>query len=219
MLASGYYTANKRGENAVIAVVLVIVGVYLLFGGLIPLVFQTLSKHKGFLYRGQRCLWVNQFLFRMKKNYRTYAMVCIIGICSTTALATGFAMRERYQNMVVFDNQYTFQLYTNQNNLEEKAADLIRRESDITYQTSLCTLAPDDRHLVLAYSEVKRIAQEREVTFTLSEPANDEVYFLSHMILLSAYTNLEPEPCSNTYLQFPGRGKILARDGQMEKTI
>ena len=202
VLASGYYTANKRGENAVIAVVLVIGGVYLLFGGLIPLVFQTLSKHKGFLYRGQRCLWVNQFLFRMKKNYRTYAMVCIIGICSTTALATGFAMRERYQNMVVFDNQYTFQLYTNQNDLEEKAADLIRRESDITYQTSLCTLAPDDKHLVLAYSEIKRIAQEREVAFTLPEPADDEVFFLSHLILLSAYTNPEPEPITiggNTY--------------------
>lgn len=194
VLVSGYYTANKRGENAVIAVVLVIVGVYLLFGGLIPLIFQTLSKYKGFLYRGQRCLWVNQFLFRMKKNYRTYAMVCIIGICSTTALATGFAMRERYQNMVVFDNQYTFQLYTNQNDLEEKAADLIRRESDITYQTSLCTLAPDDKHLVLAYSDVKRIAQEREVAFTLPEPADDEVFFLSHLILLSAYTNPEPEP-------------------------
>ena len=194
VLASGYYTANKRGENAVIAVVLVIVGVYLLFGGLIPLVFQTLSKYKGFLYRGQRCLWVNQFLFRMKKNYRTYAMVCIIGICSTTALATGFAMRERYQNMVVFDNQYTFQLYTNQSDLKEKAADLIRRESDITYQTSLCTLAPDDKHLVLAYSDVKRIAQEREVAFTLPEPADDEVFFLSHQILLSIYTNPEPEP-------------------------
>ena len=202
VLASGYYTANKRGENAVIAVVLVIVGVYLLFGGLIPLVFQTLSKQKGFLYRGQRCLWVNQFLFRMKKNYRTYAMVCIIGICSTTALATGFAMRERYQNMVVFDNQYTFQLYTNQNDLEEKAADLIRHESDITYQTSLCTLAPDDKHLVLAYSDVKRIAQEREVAFTLPEPADDEVFFLSHQILLSVYTNLEPESITiggNTY--------------------
>ena len=194
VLASGYYTANKRGENAVIAVVLVIVGVYLLFGGLIPFVFQTLSKYKGFLYRGQRCLWVNQFLFRMKKNYRTYAMVCIIGICSTTALATGFAMRERYQNMVVFDNQYTFQLYTNQNDLEEKAADLIKQESDITYQTSLCTLAPDDKHLVLAYSDVKRIAQEREVAFTLPEPADDEVFFLSHMILLSAYTTPKPEP-------------------------
>ncbi len=53
----GYYLANRGGkqgvmENALLAVVLVIVGVYLLFGGLIPLIFQTLSRQKSFLYSG-----------------------------------------------------------------------------------------------------------------------------------------------------------------------
>lgn len=101
VLATGYYLANDGSTqdilaNALMAVVLVIIGVYLLFGGLIPVIFQTLSANKGFLYSGQRCLWVNQMIFRMRKNYRTYAMVCIVGICSITALATGFAMKERY---------------------------------------------------------------------------------------------------------------------------
>ena len=73
VLASGYYYANKGGRNdtltnALLAVVLVIIGVYLLFGGLIPLVFQMLAACKGFLYRGQRCLWVNQTIFRMRKK-------------------------------------------------------------------------------------------------------------------------------------------------------
>jgi len=208
LLASGFYMANKGGryetlENALLAVILVIAGVYLLFGGLIPLIFQTLCKCKGFLYHGQRCLWVNQFIFRMRKNYRTYAMVCIIGICSITALATGFAMKERYHNMMLFDNQYTFQLLTNQEGLEEKAADLIKKESDIAYQTSLCALSPDADHLVLTYSDVKRAAQERGVSFTLTEPADNETYYLSHLILLSFFTNQEPEPViigDKTYL-------------------
>lgn len=71
VLASGYYLANDGSTqdilaNALMAVVLVIIGVYLLFGGLIPVIFQTLSANKGFLYSGQRCLWVNQMIFRMR---------------------------------------------------------------------------------------------------------------------------------------------------------
>ena len=142
VLAAGYVLANKGTNqdmlaNALLAVVLVIVGVYLLFGGLIPLVFQTLAGRKSFLYSGQRCLWVNQTIFRMRKNYRTYAMVCIIGICSATALATGFAMRERYNNMILFDNQYTFQLLTNQPNLGEQAERLIRGERSEEHTSEL----------------------------------------------------------------------------------
>ena len=68
--------------NAIVAMVLVIIGVYLLFGGMIPLIFQTMIEQKRFLYRKQRCLWMNNVVFRMKKNYRTYAMVCILGICA-----------------------------------------------------------------------------------------------------------------------------------------
>lgn len=199
LLASGYYLANRGDryemqENILLAVILVIIGVYLLFGGLIPLILQSLSGNKSFLYKRQRCLWVNQMIFRMKKNYRTYAMVCIIGTSSITALATGFAMKERYHNMICFDNQYTFQLLTNQNDLEERAARLIEGASDIACQTSLATLGLDDGHLVLAYSDVKRIMQESGEEFALPEPADDETYYLSHQILLSFFTSREPVP-------------------------
>lgn len=199
VLAAGYYLANVGSrynmmENALLAVVLVITGVYLLFGGLIPLVFQTLSGNKSYLYSGQRCLWVNQMIFRMRKNYRTYAMVCIVGICSITALATGFATKERYHNIIVFDNQYTFQLLTNQSALEEKAAALISGAGDIAYQTSLTTLSVDAEHLVVKYSDVKRVAQERGAVFDMAEPADNETYYLSHQMLLSFITSQKPEP-------------------------
>lgn len=190
VLAAGYVLANKGTNqdmlgNALFAVVLVVAGVYLLFGGLIPLIFQVLAGRKSFLYSGQRCLWVNQTIFRMRKNYRTYAMVCIIGICSATALATGFAMRERYRNMILFDNQYTFQLLTNQPNLGERAAQLIQGETDIACQTSLVALSVDAEHLVVAYSDVKHAAQEGGLTAIVREPADNETFYLSHQMLLS----------------------------------
>lgn len=198
VLAAGYYLANKGGaqnmlNNALNAVVLVIIGVYLLFGGLIPLLFQALCGSKRFLYQGQRCLWINQMVFRMRKNYRTYAMVCIVGICSVTALATGFAMKERYHNMIFFDNQYTFQLLTNQSGLEKTAAALIGGAGEIACQTSLTTLSPDAWHLVLKYSEVKRTAQESGAVFDLPEPVEDEVYYLSHQMLMSFLLNEKPK--------------------------
>ena len=168
VLAAGYYLANVGSrynmmENALLAVALVITGVY-------------------------------QMIFRMRKNYRTYAMVCIVGICSITALATGFAMKERYHNIIVFDNQYTFQLLTNQSALEEKAAALISGAGDIAYQTSLTTLSVDAGHLVVKYSDVKRVAQERGAVFDMAEPADNETYYLSHQMLLSFITSQKPEP-------------------------
>lgn len=199
VLMLGYHLANDGSTqdilgNALMAVVFVIIGVYLLFGGLIPVIFQTLSANKSFLYNGQRCLWVNQMIFRMRKNYRTYAMVCIVGICSTTALATGFAMKERYHNIILFDNQYTFQLLTNQSDLEEKAAALIGGAGDIASQTSLTALSPDTEHLVVKYTDVKRIAQEMDAVFDIAEPTDDETYYLSYQMLMSFRVNQKPVP-------------------------
>ena len=109
ILVLGYYFAIKKGgmetmSNSLLAVVLVIIGVYLLFGGFLPLTYQSLASHKNFLYRYQRTLWLNQMIYRMKKNYRTYAIVTVLMICSVTALATGVAMYDRYQIIHDFEN-------------------------------------------------------------------------------------------------------------------
>lgn len=221
VLVSGYYYANKGGRydmvtNSLFAVVLVIIGVYLLFGGLIPLVFQMLAAYKGFLYRGQRCLWINQTIFRIRKNYRTYAMVCIMGICSITALATGFAMRNRYENIIAFDSQYTFQFLSSQSDIAQTAEALLREKDTIMYQSALCALSPDSAqllssysdvrqmHLLLSYSDVVRAAQEGGMTFAYEEPADNEVYYLSHLVLMSFIADGEAEPVTiadKTYYQ------------------
>lgn len=72
ILGTGYYMALKDATmemmaNLLLAVILVTAGVYLLFGGLIPLIFQSLARQKWFLYQKQRNLWINQLIFRMKK--------------------------------------------------------------------------------------------------------------------------------------------------------
>ncbi|MDE6714712.1 MAG: ABC transporter permease, partial [Lachnospiraceae bacterium] len=198
VLGSGYYMAVKdAGQellgNVMIAVVLVTIGVYLLFGGLIPLVFQKLAKHKVFLYRKQRNLWINQMIFRMKKNYRTYAMASVLALSAVTALATGFAMKNRYDNIVSFENTYTFQFLTNQESIGEQAAAIIG--DSLLYQggVPIVMLKAEDGdsgwgrsgYLMVSWSGLRELAAATGLEFDLEEPGENEVISLSNMPLLS----------------------------------
>ena len=73
VLAAGYFFAwDTKGlealEHGLLAVILVIVGIYLLFDGLIPELLKRLIGNKKFLYKKERSLWMNSLAFRMKKN-------------------------------------------------------------------------------------------------------------------------------------------------------
>ncbi len=196
ILGTGYYLAVKDSgmeimANMLAATIFVIIGVYLIFGGLLPLIFQAIAGNKGFLYQKQRCLWVNQVVFRMKKNYRTYAMVCVLILCSVTALATGMAMKNRYDNMIRFEKVYTFQVLTNQEGIEAQAQQIIEEIDHIAYQSSIPVLMFYDDILVLAYSDVKEVAAQTGMMFSLREPTENEVIEMRRMMLLSLYTQRE----------------------------
>lgn len=204
ILGAGYYMALKdAGQealgNMLIAVILVVAGVYLLFGGLIPFVFQCLIRQKWFLYQKQRNLWMNQMVFRMKKNYRTYAMVCVLTLSAVTALAAGFAMKNRYENIVAFENTYTFQIMSNQADIDEKARALIEQSNEISYGGTLPFLqieAPEEEvwtsyYMVVSYSDLQQLAADTGLEFTLKEPQDDTMIELENMPMLSLVTKQE----------------------------
>lgn len=204
ILSAGYYYAVREGGQEVmgyvlLAVVLVVIGVYLLFGGFLPVLFQNLAKKKTFLYQKQRNLWVNNVIFRMKKNYRTYAITCVLMLCSVTALATGFAMKVRYDKMVHFENTYTYQVLSNQADLDEKIEKLIEKDNKIAYQTGASVLNLDASLIdtrfqnrtynILSYSQVEKLAKQGGMKFELPEPKEDEIIDLTHPYLLSLLTD------------------------------
>lgn len=219
ILCTGYYLAVKEGRsnvmgNAFTAVVLVTIGVYLLFGGLLPFAFQALSREKIFLYQNQRILWINNVIFRMKKNYRTYAMVCILMLCSVTALATGFAMRNRYDNILQFENTYTFQLLSSQNDLDAHAREAIEKNNEIVFSSQIPILSLDssyinsgtyyNRYAILSYSRLKLLAEETNMEFSFEEPSDDETISISHLYLASLITertNIKVDIAGKTYSQ------------------
>lgn len=203
-LSVGYYIAVKEGgmeviEHLLIAVILVVAGIYLIFGGLFPLLFGWLADCKMFLYRQERVLWINNVTFRMKKNYRTYAMTCVLMLCAVSALATGFAMKERYENMVAFSNTYTFQLLGNEPAMLEEGAALIGKDNDIVYQTYTPLLMVDSSlfntifqqasYAFLPYSAIEALAEDSGMEFGFADPADDELISVNKMYLMSFITD------------------------------
>lgn len=208
ILILGYYYAIKEGgmetmANALLAVILVIMGVYLLFGGFIPLIYQTLASNKKFLYKKQRTLWINQIIFRMKKNYRTYAIVTVLMICAVTALATGVAMHERCQMIHDFENVYTYQIFSQQANLQNEFMQVIEEHNDVQYSSYIemlqiegsyaSTTHQKNTFALIPYSQLKELAQDSHQTFELKQPKNDEVIDLAHQYILSLITTDELE--------------------------
>lgn len=208
ILVLGYYYAIKEGgmetmANALLAVILVIIGVYLLFGGFIPLIYQTLASNKRFLYKKQRTLWINQIIFRMKKNYRTYAIVTVLMICALTALATGVAMHERCQMIHDFENVYTYQIFSQQANLQNEFMQVIEEHNDVQYSSYIemlqiegsyaSTTHQKNTFALIPYSQLKKLAQDSHQAFELKQPQNDEVIDLAHQYILSLITTDELE--------------------------
>ncbi len=209
ILSAGYALAvaeDREGvlEHAVLAVVLVIIGVYFLFGGMIPAVFQGLAKNKRFLYCKERSLWVNQMVFRMKKNYRTYAIVCVLMICSVTALSASFALKERYNGIVHFRTVYTYQLLSSRSDLDETAQKLIEQENEIAYHTKMPILyleplkgeqqAYEKPVGLLEWSGFQQLAKESGLNLNIKQPKNGETVEVTHLYLISLITKRKGVP-------------------------
>lgn len=199
-LGNGFYLATKEAgievmANVFIASVLVIIGIYMLFGGFIPFLFQLFTKHKRFLYKKQRNLWINNVVFRMKKNYRTYAMVCVLMLCSVTALAFGFAMKNRSDNINHFENTYTYQILGDEKGHRDEFTSLIQKENSIDYSSEIeISVIPNEitdnkfestPYAILSYLQVKQIAKDTGLEFNLSEPKDDEFINLGRLYLMS----------------------------------
>ena len=60
-------------------------------------------------------------------------MTCVLLTCSVTAIATAFAQKEKYDNMVNFRNHYTFQIISDRPELEAEVTALIAEDNDIVY--------------------------------------------------------------------------------------
>ena len=183
-------------QNVLMAVVLVIIGVYLLFGGFLPLVIQEITGKKWLLYKGSRTLWMNNVVFRMRKNYRTYAITCVMMLCAVTALATGFAMKNQYENIIQFRHEYSFQILSVRDDIEDTLSDLIQADNDITARSQADIVLAESSSVegmtygIISYSQAVGLAENAGLRLPDREPSEDEVIELNHIPLLSMITDV-----------------------------
>ncbi len=121
-------------------------------------------------------------------------MVCVLMICSVTALSTSFAMKLRYDNIIHFRNTYTYQLLSDQPDLDKKAEKAIEAQNDISFHTKIRMLSimeaeSENSYALVPYSGLKQLAEDAGLEFDADTLQDDETVKLEHLYLLSLLTD------------------------------
>ena len=104
-LGSGYYLAQsvtdafKAVATFFIAVMLVIVGTYLLFNAGITVFLQLLKKNKRYYYQPNNLISVSNLIFRMKKNAVGLATIAILSTMVLITMSAATSIYNGSENM------------------------------------------------------------------------------------------------------------------------
>lgn len=222
LISGGYYCALQVGDMSsfiyiLYAVVLVIIGIYFLYNGVIPFIIRKLTRNKIFLYQKERALWINNLAFRLKKNYRAYAMVTILMICSVTVLATSFAMKQRYDNISHFRETYTYSVMATKHLDGKEIAEGIKQENEIEYSNefSYISLNKDivktkyiySQYGIVSYSQLKEAAENANIEFDIPKLNNDQVVNLTRLYLMDI-----SDPADNPKVNISGIDYQIVKD-------
>ncbi len=110
LLGAGYYlavTIQSPIEALMfffIAVVLVILGTYLLFMTGITALLKLLKKNKSFYYKTRHFTAVSGMLYRMKQNAAGLASICILSTCLLVTVSTTFSLYTGMEDII--DDRY-----------------------------------------------------------------------------------------------------------------
>lgn len=220
ILCAGYYCALQIGDISsfvymLLATIFVIIGIYGLYDSLMPYILTKLSDHKGFLYRKERNLWINHLIFRIKKNYRTYAIVTIMMLCCISALGAGLAMKQRYDAMNYLQSQYVYNFMGDQLPIDKINATIeknntIQQKASIPFffhQYHLDKYTNDQLAFVVSYKDYITFCKEAGLTPLKEKPQDFEAIELHKKYLVSLATDIfENVPIDHKEL------KIIASD-------
>jgi len=110
LLGGGYYlavTIQSPIEALMfffIAVILVILGTYLLFMTGITALLKLLKKNKAFYYKTRHFTAVSGMLYRMKQNAAGLASICILSTCLLVTVSTTFCLYTGMDDLIA--NRY-----------------------------------------------------------------------------------------------------------------
>ena len=184
-LGSGYYIAvTVRNPIASIllffvAVILVIIGTYMLFTAGSIALLKTLRRNKAYYYRTRHFVSVAGMIYRMKQNAVGLANICILStmvlvmVSTTTSLMIGMedVVRERYPaDIMVYFREDTPQ--GNQGDIETIRA--LQRERGLTVTEEMAYL-----YLGLSVSQEFQYEERHEAQITSDLDSMTELFFIT----------------------------------------
>lgn len=156
-LASGYYIAltTDRPMDALnlffIAVFLVILGTYLLFGAGSIFILKALKKNEKFYYNRNHMIGISGMLHRMKRNSVGLASIAILSTCVLVMVSTSLSLYTGMDDVV--ESRYPKPLYVSEQGVTKEDAvvslpvsALRRALQDASEKTGMRITETDDIH-------------------------------------------------------------------------
>lgn len=218
ILLAGYACAMQVGDMnsfgyMLLATVFVILGTYMLFHSLMPYCLTKLSNHKGFLYRKERNLWVNHLIFRIQKNYRTYAIVTVMMLCCISALGAGLAMKQRHDAILSSQSLFTYS-FLGDGDIDipkKELQDIVLQDHEIKREASISMLphvyhqepyTSDQIKMIISYSAFTSYCEQAGLAPIQMEIEEGQGIVLRRKILLSmANETSKPIPFGNQEIE------------------
>ncbi len=130
-LGAGYYMAVTITSPLdalmwfFVAVILVILGTYLLFITGITALLKLLKKNKGFYYKANHFTTVSGMLYRMKQNAAGLASICILFTCLLVTVSTTFSLYTGMEGII--RDRYPRNVEVNAWNINDAGKDFVRQ--------------------------------------------------------------------------------------------
>lgn len=188
-LFAGYFIANRVGNPVeammlfFLAVILVIMGTYLLFSTGSVVLFKYLKSNKNYYYKTNHFVSVSNLLYRVNKNAMGLANICIMStavlviVSTTTSLYFGMndVLSYRYPNDVLIEYSYDvenrndFDVVSDVNNIVKD----VKIKDYKAFEKLSVSAIKRDGYIELGRSELNDISGMMSLTFMSSKDYND----------------------------------------------
>lgn len=117
LIIMGYITAMVMNVNeggiklmipALMILVCIILGTFLLFKNFIPMVMVALKKKQGFYYKTENIISISQIVYRIKANSRMLCMIAITCAVAVTMMSATFSMYKALESTVPYYSPFSY---------------------------------------------------------------------------------------------------------------
>jgi putative ABC transport system permease protein len=148
MMIGGYIAVLKMNfesggtemlYKALIVMIVVVAGTYILFNNLIIFLFKLFEKNKKAYYKGENLIGVSQIIYRIKGNSNMLATIAVISAVAITSLSFAFSFNMSINKTMPDECPFSIMYKGGNSDLDKKVETVINRHKEVktTYKTDI----------------------------------------------------------------------------------